>query len=66
MTPERKAHLREQLIALADELVIPHSVVLDDAPLSDATVMRLYRNIEDEYKELARRLTRQALLDAHE
>ncbi len=66
VTPERKAHLREQLIALADELVIPHSVVLDDAPLSDATVMRLYRNIEDEYKELARRLTRQALLDAHE
>ncbi|AZF35860.1 hypothetical protein C4J88_1061 [Pseudomonas sp. R4-39-08] len=66
VTPERKARLREQLITLANELTIPHTVVLAEEPFSDATVQRLYSDIQDDYNELARRLTRQALLDAYE
>lgn len=58
---EAKARLREQLVALADELVIPYSVVLADQVLSDSTVLGLYEHIQHDYNELARRLTRQAL-----
>ncbi|MGL5995435.1 MAG: NEL-type E3 ubiquitin ligase domain-containing protein [Pseudomonas proteolytica] len=59
---EAKARLREQLVALADELVIPHSVVLADQALPDSTVLGLYEHIQHDYNELARRLTRQALI----
>lgn len=65
VTPERKAHLREQIITLANELNFPHTVVLAEEPFSDATVKRLYEDIQYDYNELARRLTRQALLDAY-
>ncbi|WP_237151273.1 NEL-type E3 ubiquitin ligase domain-containing protein [Pseudomonas sp. ADAK18] len=64
VTPERKASLREQLITLADELVIPHTVVLAEQPLSDATVRDLYDHIQHDYNELGRRLTRDALQNA--
>ncbi|KAA6176257.1 hypothetical protein F3K50_08710 [Pseudomonas marginalis] len=64
VTPERKAELREQLITLANELVIPHIVVLTERPLSDATVRKLYDDIQHDYNELGRQLTRQALKNA--
>lgn len=64
VTPERKAELREQLITLANELVIPHIVVLTEQPLSDATVRKLYDDIQHDYNELGRQLTRQALKNA--
>lgn len=64
VTPERKASLREQLITLANELLIPHSVVLAEQPLSEATVRKLYDDIQHDYNELGRRLTRQALRNA--
>ncbi len=64
VTPERKAELREQLITLADELVIPYTVVLAEQPLSDATVRKLYDDIQYDYNELGRKLTRQALQNA--
>lgn len=62
LTAEAKTHVREQLVALADELVIPHNVVLTEQPLPDSTVLGFYERIQNDYNELARRLTRQALI----
>jgi hypothetical protein len=64
VTPQRKADVRQRLVALADELAIAVSEVLTDEPLSDETVLRLYTHIQRDYNELARRLTRQALTNA--
>lgn len=60
----RKTELHQQLIDLADALLIPHSVVLTQEPLSTSTMMRLYADIEHAYKEVSRTLTRQALSTA--
>lgn len=65
VTPEREAQLREQIVTLANELVIPHSVVLSKEPLSDTTLKRLYDDIADHYQQLERQLTRQALRAAN-
>lgn len=64
LTPERKAALREQLTTLANELDIPHNVALAEQPLPDATVRKLYDDIQHDYNELSRQLTRQALQKA--
>ena len=64
VTPERQAQLRAQLITLANELVIPQTVVLAEQPLSDAVVIRLYDQLKHDYEELGRRLTRDALKKA--
>ena len=56
--------VREQLTRLADDLVIPYSVVLTEEAFSDSTVLGFYDHIQHDYNELARRLTREALLKA--
>ncbi|SEN14661.1 C-terminal novel E3 ligase, LRR-interacting [Pseudomonas sp. ok272] len=64
LSATREAELRGPLIDLADALLIPHSVVLVKEPLSTATMMRLYADIEHGYAEISRQLTRQALRTA--
>ncbi len=56
-----RATLREQLNALINELSVPPTVVFDEAPISDAVFDRLLIDLGDDEKELARRLTREAL-----
>ena len=56
--------LRRQLTHLADALVIPHNVVLAEQAFSDTAVLGFYTHIQRDYTELARRLTREALLRA--
>ncbi|WP_313450781.1 NEL-type E3 ubiquitin ligase domain-containing protein [Pseudomonas rhodesiae] len=58
---ERKATLRTQLVSLADTLNLAQAEVLEEQPLSDATVNTFYEHIQRDYRDLARRLTRQAL-----
>ncbi|MCU1772288.1 NEL-type E3 ubiquitin ligase domain-containing protein [Pseudomonas sp. 13B_3.2_Bac1] len=59
-TEQRKA-LREQLLDLMQDLPVPPTVVFDEAPISDAVFDRLLVDLADDEKELARRLTREAL-----
>ena len=63
-TSVRKAQLRKQLTDLADALVIPYDEVLSEQTLSQATIKRFYEHIQHDYKELGRKLTRQALTKA--
>lgn len=56
--------MRRQLTHLADALVIPHNVVLAEQAFSDTAVLGFYTHIQRDYTELARRLTREALLRA--
>jgi hypothetical protein len=63
VSTERKARLREQLVALADALEIAQDEALSDQPLADDTVLRLYTHIQRDYIELGRQLTRQALAE---
>ncbi|WP_181157269.1 NEL-type E3 ubiquitin ligase domain-containing protein [Pseudomonas poae] len=60
----RKSQLREQLVDLAHQLVIPNDTVLSEHPMTQATQERLYEHIQHDYKELGRQLTRQALVKA--
>ena len=61
---KRKAQLREQLIDLANKLIIPLDEVLSEETFSQATLERFYEHIQHNYKELGRQLTRQALQKA--
>ncbi len=56
-----RATLREQLNLLLHELTVPPTVVFDEAPISDSVFDRLLIDLGDDEKELARRLTREAL-----
>lgn len=61
LSAEDRIKRRQQLLSLADDLVLPHSSVLTEEDFSQATVQRFYEHIQHDYNELARRLTRQAL-----
>ncbi|EJM21281.1 hypothetical protein PMI22_02165 [Pseudomonas sp. GM21] len=60
----RRAPLRRQLQDLADQLPVPHSVVLTGAEMTDAVYERLLNEIGYDEKALSRRLTREALQKA--
>jgi len=68
-TPERKAQLRTQIVRRLNEfkrmgLKIADSTILVDHALSDATVQKLYEEVQRPYRELGIRLTREALQNA--
>jgi hypothetical protein len=56
-----RATLREQLKVLMNDLPVPPTVVFAEVPISDAVFDRLLIDLGDDEKELARRLTREAL-----
>jgi hypothetical protein len=56
-----RAGLRNRLRELMNELPVPETRVLTDAPISDADYDRLLVDLGDAEKELSRRLTRDAL-----
>jgi hypothetical protein len=61
---EERAALREQLKTLMNDLPAPATVVFNEEPISDALFERLLVDLADDEKELARRLTREALTRA--
>jgi hypothetical protein len=60
----RKADLRNQLKTLMNDLPAPETVVFADEPISEAHFDRMLSDLGDSEKELARRLTRDALRKA--
>jgi hypothetical protein len=60
----RKADLRHQLKVLMNDLPVPETVVFADEPISETTFDRMLVDLGDEEKQLARRLTREALRKA--
>jgi hypothetical protein len=56
-----RAGLRNRLRELMNELPVPETRVLTDAPISDADYDRLLVDLGDAEKELSRRLTRDAM-----
>jgi len=60
----RKADLRNQLKLLMNDLPVPETVVFADEPISETTFDRMLVDLGDEEKQLARRLTREALRKA--
>jgi hypothetical protein len=63
-TEARTAQLRQQLIALADNLGVPHSAVFSGKEMTDADYLRIFNDSFSDEKELSRRLTRAALKKA--
>ncbi|WP_330207629.1 NEL-type E3 ubiquitin ligase domain-containing protein [Pseudomonas sp. AM14(2022)] len=61
---EERAALREQLKTLMNDLPAPATVVFNEEPISDTLFERLLVDLADDEKELARRLTREALTRA--
>ncbi len=59
-----KAELRNQLKTLMNDLPAPETVVFADEPISEAHFERMLSDLGDSEKELARRLTRDALRKA--
>lgn len=60
----QKADLRNQLKILMNDLPAPETVVFADEPISEAHFDRMLTDLGDSEKELARRLTRDALRKA--
>jgi hypothetical protein len=60
----QKADLRNRLKALMNDLPVPETLVFADEPISETAYDRVLVNLGDEEKQLARRLTQEALRKA--